>query len=35
MDEMKVILLTGDSHTWGQGAEGLVASFDPPCVAGE
>ena len=35
MNKMKVILLTGDSHTWGQGATGLVDSLDPPCVAGE
>lgn len=29
------ILCTGDSHTWGQGATGLLSEFDPPVVAGE
>lgn len=29
------ILCTGDSHTWGQGAKGLMEEMNPPCVAGE
>ena len=29
------ILCTGDSHTWGQGASGLMETFDPPAEAGE
>lgn len=29
------ILCTGDSHTWGQGADGLEKEFDPPWVGGE
>lgn len=29
------IVCTGDSHTWGQGADGVVASFDPPVCAGD
>ncbi len=32
---MKRILCTGDSHTWGQGADGLTASFDPPVCNGD
>ncbi len=32
---MQRILCTGDSHTWGQGAEGLMEEMAPPCVAGE
>lgn len=29
------ILCTGDSHTWGQGTEGLEKEFDPAWVGGE
>lgn len=32
---IKTILCTGDSHTWGQGAAGLMESFSPPAQAGE
>lgn len=32
---MKTILCTGDSHTWGQGAAGVLEGFDPPVQAGE
>lgn len=32
---MKIILCTGDSHTWGQGADGVEESFNPPVVAGD
>jgi len=38
MSEMKIIACTGDSHTWGQGAEGVKAyysAWEPPGVAGE
>ena len=29
------ILCTGDSHTWGQGAPGILQEFDPPAEAGD
>ena len=32
---MKTIVCTGDSHTWGQGADGLFSSISPPAEAGE
>lgn len=32
---MDIILCTGDSHTWGQGASGQMESFSPPVVGGE
>ena len=32
---MKRILCTGDSHTWGQGATGLMTMFDPPVCNGD
>ncbi len=32
---MLKILCTGDSHTWGQGATGLMEEFSPAVVAGE
>lgn len=32
---MKIVLCTGDSHTWGQGAQGLCGSFTPPVVSGD
>ncbi len=32
---MKIILCTGDSHTWGQGTKGLEKEFDPQWVGGE
>lgn len=32
---MKIILCTGDSHTWGQGADGVDTSFPTPLVCGD
>ena len=32
---MKKICFTGDSHTWGEGASGLVESFNPPVLGGD
>lgn len=32
---MDIILCTGDSHTWGQGATGQMESFSPPVVNGD
>lgn len=32
---MKCIFFTGNSNTWGQGADGVWESFSPPPVAGE
>ena len=32
---MQTILCTGDSHTWGQGAAGLMDSLSPPAVSGD
>lgn len=32
---MRRILCTGDSHTWGQGAAGLLESLSPPAMAGD
>ncbi len=32
---MKRILCTGDSHTWGQGAKGILEELDTPAVAGD
>ena len=29
------IICTGNSHTWGQGASGILDGFDPPIIAGE
>lgn len=33
--KMYRIICTGDSHTWGQGAQGQFDSFDPPVCAGD
>lgn len=32
---MQIILCTGDSHTWGQGATGVETSFPTPLVCGD
>lgn len=32
---MQIIVCSGDSHTWGEGASGMDTAFDPPAQPGE